>query len=319
MPYLRVFLCACALFAVAAPAMAQPFEAVGSRALGMAGAFVAVADDASGGYWNPAGLASGQPAGATIEWVRFQSGDRDAVPARGPWERSTRFSSLGTWPMGLNYTRVDEVSLTAADRVERFTTHQYGLSILQTITEGVVIGSTLKYVRGSVGAKTVSALNVGDIIKSGRDLDGDGSGAFDLDVSAMYDARVFRIGATVRNLRSPEFEGPDGLVRELERRSRIGLAVLPAAGLTLAIDLDLDTADLPTGPQRVVAAGVERQFSPRIVLRGGARRNLEGTRATVGAAGASVAIRPGTWLDAHVTVGRSAGERGFGIGLRAGW
>lgn len=319
MRYLRVFLCAGALLAAAAPAMAQPFEAVGSRALGMAGAFVAVADDASGGYWNPAGLASGQPAGATIEWVRFQSGDREAVPTRGPWERSTRFTSLGTWPMGLNYTRVDEVSLTSADRVERFTTQQYGLSVLQSITEGFVIGSTLKYVRGSVAAQTVTALTVGDSLESGRDLDGEGSGAFDMDLSAMYDARVFRIGATVRNLRSPEFGGPDGLVRALERRSRVGLAILPAAGLTLAIDLDLDTADLPTGPQRVIAAGVERQFTPRVVIRGGARRNLEGTRATVGAAGASVAIRPGTWLDAHVTLGRSAGERGFGIGLRAGW
>jgi len=319
MPYLRVFLCAGVLVALAAPALAQPFEAVGSRALGMAGAFVAVADDASGGYWNPAGLASGQPAGATIEWVRFQNGDRDAAPARGPWERSTRFSSLGTWPLGLNYTRVDEVSLTSADRVERFTTHHYGVSVLQSITEGFVLGSTLKYVRGSVGAQTVTALTAGDSLESGRDLHGEASGAFDMDVSAMYDARVFRIGATVRNLRSPEFDGPDGLVRELERRSRVGLAVLPGAGLTLAIDLDLDTAELPTGPQRVVAAGVERQFSSRVVIRGGARRNLEGTRATVGAAGASVAIRPGTWLDAHVTLGRSAGERGFGVGLRAGW
>lgn len=319
MRYLRVFFYAGALLSMGAPAMAQPFEAVGGRALGMAGAFVAVADDASGGYWNPAGLASGQPAGATIEWVRFQSGDRDAAPVRGPWERSTRFTSLGTWPMGLNYTRVDEVSLASADRVERFTTTAYGLSVLQTITDGVVIGSTLKYVRGRVASQTVTGRTVGDGLEDGRDLDGESSGAFDVDLSAMYDARVFRIGATIRNLRSPEFDGPDGLVRELERRSRIGLAILPAAGLTLAIDLDLDTADLPTGPQRVVAAGVERQFTPRVVLRGGARRNLEGTRATVGAAGASYSIRPGTWLDAHVTVGRSAGERGFGIGLRAGW
>ena len=42
----------------AAPADAQSFEALGSRAQGM-GAFVAVADDASAVYWNPAGLASG--------------------------------------------------------------------------------------------------------------------------------------------------------------------------------------------------------------------------------------------------------------------
>lgn len=300
-------------------AVAQPFEAVGSRALGMAGAFVAVADDASAAYWNPAGLASGQPASATIEWVRFQSGNRKAAPVKGPWELSTRFMSLGTWPMGLNYSRTDEVSLASAQRVDRFTTQHYGLSVLQTITEGVVVGATVKYLRGRVSSESVTASTVGASLERGRDLEADSSGALDLDLSAMYDARVFRLGATIRNLRSPEFTGATGVSRKLERRSRVGLAVLPSAGLTLAIDFDLDTADLPTGPQRVVAAGVERQWSARVVLRGGARRNLEGTRATVAAAGASFAMRPGTWLDAHATMGRSAEGRGFGIGLRAGW
>jgi len=38
---------------------AQTFGGVGTRADGMGGAFVAVADDASAGYWNPAGIATG--------------------------------------------------------------------------------------------------------------------------------------------------------------------------------------------------------------------------------------------------------------------
>ena len=37
-------------------ALAQPYESLGVRALGMGGAFVAVADDATAAYWNPAGL-----------------------------------------------------------------------------------------------------------------------------------------------------------------------------------------------------------------------------------------------------------------------
>ena len=41
------------------PASAQTFETFGTRAAGMGGAFVAVADDASAVYWNPAGLALG--------------------------------------------------------------------------------------------------------------------------------------------------------------------------------------------------------------------------------------------------------------------
>ncbi len=40
-------------------ASAQTFETLGTRASGMGGAFVAVADDASAVYWNPAGLVLG--------------------------------------------------------------------------------------------------------------------------------------------------------------------------------------------------------------------------------------------------------------------
>src|SRR5204863_7335769 len=37
-------------------ASAQIYEAIGTRAQGMGGAFVAVADDATATWWNPAGL-----------------------------------------------------------------------------------------------------------------------------------------------------------------------------------------------------------------------------------------------------------------------
>src|SRR5690606_23301601 len=57
-----VLLLVCGMFA--APASAQlVFESAGERALGMAGAFVAVADDATAVHWNPAGLAAGPFAG----------------------------------------------------------------------------------------------------------------------------------------------------------------------------------------------------------------------------------------------------------------
>ena len=46
------------LFLIGLPvvASAQFIEAVGVRALGMGGAFVAVANDSSATWWNPAGL-----------------------------------------------------------------------------------------------------------------------------------------------------------------------------------------------------------------------------------------------------------------------
>jgi hypothetical protein len=69
----------------------------------------------------------------------------------------------------------------------------------------------------------------------------------------------------------------------------------------------------------MLAVGAEQKVSSRVVLRGGARWNLEGVRATVGSFGASFALQTGTWLDGHVTHGRERGERGFGFALRAGW
>ncbi len=311
------------LLVTTTPAAAQTFEVIGSRALGMGGAFVAVADDPTAVFWNPAGLASGQPAGVTIEWVKFRSGDRDAAPAAGPWQRSARFISLGTWPIGLSYTSVDETQLVDNGPLglvgQRLTTHHYGATVLQTVTKGLVVGTTFKYIRGYVargpseGETTELALD-----RIGA-LDREASGKFDLDASVMVDAGVFRLGWTVRNLRSPTFRGPAETAITLDRHSRIGFAVLPAAGLTLAIDLDLDTVELPAGPRRMVAVGGEHLLTPWVALRGGARWNLEGARSPVGSAGASVALRPGAWLDGHVTLGRADGERGFGFALRAGW
>lgn len=312
------------LCAMSTEAEAQrTFEAVGSRALGMGGAFVAVADDPSAVFWNPAGLAGGQPAGATVEWVRFSLGDREASPSPGPWQRSAKFVSLGTWPIGLSYATFNETSLLqdaeGVLQAQRFSTKYYGATVLQTLTDGLVVGTTLKYVRGTVAEGPVTETSTADALDAGADRDGKTSGALDLDLSAMLDARVFRIGWTTRNLRSPRFEGVAGTSIELKRQSRLGLAILPADGLTFAVDLDVSKVDLPTGRRRMLALGAEHVVSSRFAVRGGARWNLEGGRTTVGTVGASVALKPGAWLDGHYTRGRAHGEGGFGFALRAGW
>ena len=58
---MRLFVALLAVGCAAAPqvADAQSIDVMGTRAAGMAGAFVGVADDASAAYWNPAGLAAG--------------------------------------------------------------------------------------------------------------------------------------------------------------------------------------------------------------------------------------------------------------------
>src|SRR5687767_9247590 len=91
----------CVLLTLVSPAGAQSFEAVGQRALGMGGAFVAVANDSSATWWNPAGLATGPFLDVAI------GGGSGTADARLPASRTGVWSfSLGTPPLGLSYYRL---------------------------------------------------------------------------------------------------------------------------------------------------------------------------------------------------------------------
>ncbi len=267
------------------PARAQQiFESVGSRALGMAGAFVAVADDSTAVYWNPAGLATAGPLGMTIEWVRFRSGDPGAPPEAGPDARSARFMSLGTWPIGFSYARLETVALVpdsgSGDTVATtLRTSQWGATLLQTVVPGLVVGSTLKYVRGTIASEPVTGATAHDALDAAMGRDGRTTGRFDLDLGVMADLSRVRVGVTSRNLRQPSFPGLADSSVQLQRQTRLGVAAFPADGLTLAMDVDLDTVDLRGGLRRVIAAGGEERLGSRVMVRGGARWNLEGRSA----------------------------------------
>jgi F plasmid transfer operon protein TraF len=310
----------CLLFPAAAFAQ-QVLETTGSRALGMGGAFVAVADDPTAVYWNPAGLASGPPAGITIGWADFRTGDQLGAPVAGATQRTSKFVSLGTLPVGLSYGHFQESALTPSlgtlPRAQSVSVSQYGVTLLQTVTQGFVIASTFKYVRGSVTSGPVEGQSTGDALKAAADREGAATGHLDADIGAMADLRRARIGLLVRNVREPSFgDAAQGAVK-LQRQTRLGLAILPGSGLTLAMDLDLDTVDLRDGPRRILAFGGEQRLG-RLAVRAGTRWNLAGPRRMVGALGGSALIRKGVWIDAHYTEGRLDADRGFGIALRMG-
>lgn len=277
-------------FLLTTPGLASaqlPIESVGSRAQGMAGAFVAVADDPSAPFWNPAGLATGVPAGVVFDLTRFQTGNRHSF-----------FGSVGAWPLGLSVVRQ-----TADFGGRTFSTTQYGVNVLQTVIEGLVVGANLKMVRGAV-----------------EDMGSHSSTAFDLDLGAMADFQKVRIGLTLKNLRQPEFTNAAGIATRIPRQIRAGLAVLPRDGVTLALDLDLDTVGLWDGPRRGIAVGGEARVSTRLLARGGVRWNLEDdlNRPAV-STGASLQLRASVWLDAHYTYSENRRERAFGAALRAGF
>jgi hypothetical protein len=324
--WLVVLVAAVGTLALPAAARAQvvTFEAVGERALGMGGAFVAVADDATAVAWNPAGLAAAGPAGMTIGWHRLQVGNPDAVPGAGVRRQHATLTSLGSWPIGISYGTVTVSDLIASpnggDLVARASKiGQVGVSILQSVFPGVVVGSTLKVLRGASAIGPVDGATAGDALTAAVDLASDRRLAFDLDVSVLASAPKARIGLTLKNLRSPDFDDDPATETPLPRQARLGVAILPSDGVTLAMDVDLNTVDLTGGLQQNVAVGAETALGSRLSVRSGVRWSLKGARRPIGAIGASVRIRRALWLDGHYATGRSDEAREGGIALRAGF
>src|SRR5919108_4539707 len=86
---------------------AQTFGGIGTRAEGMGGAFVAVADDASAAYWNPAGIATGATFDLQVSPASVRRGE-DRPDLRRTPERSTVFVGAAMPVMALSYYRTHQ-------------------------------------------------------------------------------------------------------------------------------------------------------------------------------------------------------------------
>ncbi len=337
--FVCLLLCALAIgLSMRAPASAQTMETVGERAQGMGGAFVAVADDSSATWWNPAALATGPFVDLALGWSRVQF-RRDGEP-RGRLRAGG--VSLVTPPLGLSYYRfsitdIQPIGATVAPSAGRqdervvvrsLRLHDVGVTLLHTVLPGVHVGTTLKLLRGRVEHTSSDSLltphallDLGDDAGGGR-----AQGQFDADIGLLAVAGPFRVGGVVRNVRAAEFADAaratgDGI--RLPRQARVGVAFDAAqrrtAGAPWVVSADVDVVRYATGTgdRRVMAAGAERWlFGERIGIRGGGRFNQVGNKERSATAGVSAAVRSGLLVEAHVVGGGSDDERGWGVAAR---
>ena len=328
---MRPNLFAALLVSVAGNSSAQIVESVGNRALGMGGAFVAVAADSTATWWNPAGLATGPFSDMTVG--RAVTDLKGSLPARR--DRVSWFAATAP-AVGFSYYRlritdirgfgptgqpsVNREDTRAGVSVRSFSASELGLTVVQSILPGIHAGATLKYVRGTVrnGADDASR-PPSELLDSGEALKGgDAESRFDLDAGLIGAFGPVRIGAVMRNVREPEFAGG---AFTLPRQTRVGAAVdVEKAGgtpLILAVDADVRTYATGTGDRRVIAAGAEQWlFKKRFGIRGGARFNRVGAQERAATAGASLGLRNGLFIEGHAVRGGSAAERGWGLGAR---
>jgi hypothetical protein len=294
-PFLSV---AALVLCASRPASAQIFESVGIRAQGMGGAFVAVADDSTATWWNPAGLASGSFF-STIAERRIAE----------PGEEGTLGFSLSVPSLGVSYYRLrlavpSSTTGTAGENREdngvagipspTFVLNQFGITVGQSVGSNVVLASTLKLIKA-------------DQIKG------------DLDIGMMVKVGSGRIGVTVKHLHPPDLTTAD-IPLDLARQVRVGGAWAPAArgalGFVLAADADLTSVPTAQGEVKRAAGGAELWLQKRFGVRGGMSAHTIGERRTAFSGGASLGFQKGTFLDAQITRGDDEAKRGWGVDLR---
>jgi hypothetical protein len=316
MPF-RFSIALVALLAAPAAAWAQPEPPVGVRAAGMGGAFVAVADDATAVYWNPAGLATGSYFSLVIDRNTVSTDEQTLAPREG----SGLLLAMGTPPLGLTYyqtsaTRLLDASPSAV-RVGRLVTHQAGATLVQSIGGVVAVGATLKFVRGVASSAVAPPGSDLDVVDPASDR---GSNAFDADVGVMVTHDALKVGVSARNLFEPTFDLIDGSGDiPLERRVRAGVSYQIAPYLRVAADSDLTTADDGINPWRDAAVGAEAHVMAGAVARGGIHWNTASDRldaAPVGSVGITFPVYRSILADGQASFGSRNGDRGWGIGVR---
>lgn len=265
----------------AAPVRAQGDPPVGVRAAGMAGAFTAVADDATAAVWNPAGLASGSYISVVLGGNRFDG-------------QSTLFTAFGSPPLALSYLR--SVTAEVSNGRKILVAHNFGVTFVQSIGDtGIAVGTTLKAVHGVTSAEGVPSTS---------------GNAFDADAGVMISGGLGQIGVAVRNIAEPF---------DLDRKVRAGVSVHVNDRTTLAGDVEFTKATTSTGVWRDAAAGVETHPLGNLWLRGGVHWNTAGGAsgaAPIAAFGASYTVKGALMADAQGSVGSARGNRGWGVGLR---
>jgi F plasmid transfer operon protein TraF len=329
---LKSLLITLAFIATADLASAQQFEIVGTRAAGMGGAFVAVADDSSATYWNPAGLALGHMFSLVVD-RKVTDLEPESLDDPTRHDRASLLT-LGVPALGLTHYQLRTTSVTpvgtklfqfpqAGDtpvrmvRLDKLTAYHTGVTLVQSIVQGVAVGTTLKVVHGDVASSIVPDGNRDERLDNAADLATEGTNKFDADIGVMAGGGRLKLGFAVRNVTEPSFTitGTSDIMR-LKRQMRAGVAVSVAEGWSIASDFDLTENGPVEAPVRSWAAGTEGRLTRQIFVRSGFHVNTTGKARPSVSAGGSYAVRSAMFIDGQATWGGENADRGWGIATR---
>ncbi|MFH1277029.1 MAG: PorV/PorQ family protein [Candidatus Eisenbacteria bacterium] len=154
---------------------------IGARALGMGGAFVSVADDATAGYWNPAGMIYVQRREAVFmhserfgDLINYDAGSFVQQLGSDNASRSAfGFSFIRLGVDDIKYTKEDPTtSRIIVDRTVSDSESGFFLSYARLYTNRIAVGGSAKILRKSVGDDSAIGLgfDVGALVRPWRRL-----------------------------------------------------------------------------------------------------------------------------------------------------
>jgi len=251
---------------------------VGSRAIGMGGAFVSLANDMSSLYWNPSGIARINRPEALVSHSLWLADIRHDFAGIG-----LPFGDFGTIGFSVTAMTMPDMEVTTEAFPEgtgemfSATSYAFGFSYARNLTDWFSIGATLKYVRETIYHSS--------------------SSAFAIDIGTLFTTpfQGIRLGVSITNFGEKlQITGEDLLVQKDIDESQYGnnssvnaylstdkfdlplVLRLSISGdafksshqrLTLAVD-----ASHPNDNTESVSAGFEySMFNDLLMLRGGAR------------------------------------------------
>jgi len=321
---------------VTTTARAQMFESVGTRAQGMGGAFVAVSDDASATWWNPAGLGAGAFLSAILERGQMRE-PADSLPGEPAWRNGTSGFAVAYPALGISYYRLrvseirtaDSIASGGAGRQDQGTvdpvvrsvaTSAFGATVGQSIGNHAIVATTVRLLRAG-------AVVSGDAMAAGaleriEDASVERQTKTDVDVGVMLKFAALRIGGAVKHVGEPSLGDGDARI-VLARQARGGVALVKGRtgvfdSLIGAVDVDLtERTGVPDAARRIAAGGEVTLFGNRVGLRYGLSTPATGERRFSTSTGASLAFRQGLFLDGAVTPGSDRSRTAWSVALRS--